>query len=316
MVKMLVGDTSLMLTSKLNEYVDDFLEYRDDFNYVSMDFELDSFEDIIECLQTPAFGSLHKVVVCKNPYFFSNEKVKLTFINKMETLENYLYSQNEDALLIIVCNKKYYSPKNKYYTMIAKLTRVDTFLFENKNELNDYAEFLFSKSKVDISQDAIDELTFRCEDVSSLEREIAKLVLYGDTITRKNVEEMVPRPLEDDIFALSNALLKRNHQDIMQIYNDLKLLKVEPINLIAMLSSQFRLLLSVAILKKEHKDENEIATILNVHPYRVKLSVGYLKQYDIDEVRKILIDLADLDEQIKNGQKDRYIDFELFLATK
>ena len=127
---------------------------------------------------------------------------------------------------------------------------------------------------------------------------------------------MVSRPLEDDVFELSNALLLKNRQKTMKIYNDLKLLKVEPIQLIALLSNQFRLILQVGILKKDGKKEAEIATLLAVHPYRVKLACKHLFNYNLDEVKKILIDLANLDVKIKKGEADRYIDFELFLSTK
>ena len=96
----------------------------------------------------------------------------------------------------------------------------------------------------------------------------------------------------------------------------LKLLKMEPIALIAMLANQFRLILQVAILRKENKREDEIATLLQVHPYRVKLATKHINNYNLNEVKKIMVDLATLDAKIKTGENDRYVDFELFLATK
>jgi DNA polymerase-3 subunit delta len=102
----------------------------------------------------------------------------------------------------------------------------------------------------------------------------------------------------------------------MKIYNDLKLLKVEPIYLISLLAAQFRLILEVSILMKNGKQDNVIATILNVHPYRVKMAIKHGYNYSLSDVKKILVELATLDAKIKTGEADRYIDFELFLATK
>ena len=98
----------------------------------------------------------------------------------------------------------------------------------------------------------------------------------------------------------------------MKIYSDLKLLKVEPINLIALLANQFRLIMQVLILRKENKKEPEIATMLDVHPYRVKMAIKHGNNYSLKDVKQILVDLATLDAKIKSGEADRYIDFELF----
>jgi DNA polymerase-3 subunit delta len=86
--------------------------------------------------------------------------------------------------------------------------------------------------------------------------------------------------------------------------------------LISLLAAQFRLILEVSILMKNGKQDNVIATILNVHPYRVKMAYRHLQNYNVNDVKNILVDLATLDAKIKTGENDRYVDFELFLATK
>ena len=75
-------------------------------------------------------------------------------------------------------------------------------------------------------------------------------------------------------------------------------------------------MLHAIILKKENKQEQEIASLLEVHPYRVKLALKNTVNYSLNDVKNILIDLATLDSKIKSGQYDRYVDFELFLASK
>ena len=102
----------------------------------------------------------------------------------------------------------------------------------------------------------------------------------------------------------------------MKLYSDLKLLKMEPINLIALLANQFRLIMQVLILKRENKKESEIASMLDVHPYRVRMAIKHGYNYSLTDVKNILVELANLDAKIKTGEADRYVDFELFLATK
>lgn len=317
MIRLLISDPSLVLQAKISEYSKAVIEEKNDFNYCTFDFEINPLDEIIECLQSPAFGSEKKVVICKNPYFLKESKIKLPFVNNLEQLEKYLYHPNDDSEFIIVCYKNYFSSKSKFYSIINKVGIVENLLFENVDELTDYAKILKEKMKMDMDNNAMELLIERCDlDVCRLEREMTKLSLYGSKITKEIVNQMVAKPLEDDVFELSNALLKKDQKNIMRIYHDLKLLKIEPIYLISLLANQFRLLLQVAILKKENKMDNEIANLLSIHPYRVKLAKDYCRQYPIAQIKDILCELATLDYEIKIGKKDRYVDFELFLATK
>ena len=88
------------------------------------------------------------------------------------------------------------------------------------------------------------------------------------------------------------------------------------LNLIILLASQYRLMLQISILSKQNLNNDEIASKLEVHPYRVKIIKQQLYKYDIEEIKNTLVSLATLDSKIKKGEGDRYIDFELFLASK
>ena len=317
MIKLLISEPSLILKAKLKEYTKQVIEEKDDFNYCVFDFEETPFDEIIDTLQSPSFSSEKKVVICKNPYFIKPEKIKLPFENNIDDLTKYIENENPDTLWIIICPKRYFSAKSKFINLINKHGEVENLLFEDVNEFNSYGLKLISKTNLDINDKATSLLLQRCaDDVCKLEREIAKLALYNDFIDEKVIDKMVSRPLEDDVFELSNALMNKDHKKIMKIYSDLKLLKVEPIQLIALLANQFRLMLQAVILKKESKTEQEIATILQVHPYRIKLSLKNVVNYPLEDIKQILIDLSTLDSKIKTGEYDRYVDFEMFLASK
>lgn len=317
MIRLIISEPSLILKAKINEYTFQVIEQKDEFNYCLFDFEENSFEEIIDALQSPSFFSSRKVVIVKNPYFIKDSKIKLPFENDMSSLEQYINDPNPDNEFIIICPKKYFNAKSKFINLIEKKGQVINLLFEDENDFRSYGLQLINKTNIDIDDDAISMLFFRCEnDVCKLEREIAKLSSYNDKITVDVISKMVSKPLEDNVFELSNALLSKNRSKTMKIYTDLKLLKVEPIQLIAMLASQFRLMLQIAILKKEGKKDDQIASLLKVNPYRIKIVKRYLEKYTLNNIKDILVELSTLDAKIKTGENDRYVDFELFLATK
>ena len=317
MNRLIISEPSILLKSKLNEYTNEVIEEKDDFNYCVFDFEETPLEEIIDALQTPSFSSEKKVVICKNPYFIKDSKLKLPFENDLTKLEEYIKDSNPDSELIIVCGKKYHTGKSKFINLIAKHGEVINLLFENEDDFISYGNALIKQTKINITAKASKILFERCaNDVCKLEREIAKLALYNDKIDENLIIKMVAKPLEDNVFELSNALLSKDRQRIMSIYTDLKLLKMEPVYLISLLASQFRLILEASILMKNGKNDNDIATYLNVHPYRVKMAIKHLQNYNLNDVKNILVELATLDAKIKSGESDRFIDFELFLATK
>mgnify|MGYP003300579864 CR=1 FL=1 len=92
----------------------------------------------------------------------------------------------------------------------------------HKNNIN-FVKKLLKQAKVEIDDRASSLLFERCNgDVCKLEREIAKLALFAEPINEKIIDKMVSRPLEDDVFELSNALLAKNHQKIMKIIDSIK----------------------------------------------------------------------------------------------
>ena len=61
--------------------------------------------------------------------------------------------------------------------------------------------------------------------------------------------------------------------------------------------------------------ENNIASILKIHPYRVKLAAQNSKKYDSDILLNYISKLANLDINIKNGKIDKKLGLELFIIS-
>ncbi len=315
MIHLLISEPSLLLNATINKIVQETLKEKNEFNFVSLDFLSSSLEDILENLQSSSLFDGKKIIVVKNPYFFVDTKIKLPFNNDLSLFENYLYNPNENCEFIIICPKKYYNPKNKYFTIIQSIGEVNNLLIENLEDRKAYALELLKQANLEIENKALDLLVARCLEITQLEKEIAKLILYNQKIDENVIETMVSEPLEDNVFELSNALLKKDSKRVMKVYTDLKKQKVEPIQLISMLSNQLRLLIEVSILKDKYRYDEDLAKILNVHPYRIKLARENTRKFTLTQIKKMLIDLAQLDIDIKKGSKDRYIDFEIFLAS-
>ena len=68
-------------------------------------------------------------------------------------------------------------------------------------------------------------------------------------------------------------------------------------------------------MELDNLSNDEIASKLKVHPYRVKLAINNLYSYSLEELTKNLNNLFILDKDIKTGLVNKKIAMELYLAN-
>ena len=142
--------------------------------------------------------------------------------------------------------------------------------------------------------------------------ELDKLFLCCDKIINKSdIEVITSRMINSNIFDLINAIVRKDIDKSLELYDDLVLINEEEIKLIVTLANQFRLIYQVKNMFKFGYSELDIAKELSVHPYRVKLanSVNISNEDNI----KYLSKLSKLDEDIKTGKVDKREGFTNFI---
>lgn len=82
-----------------------------------------------------------------------------------------------------------------------------------------------------------------------------------------------------------------------------------------LLESQYRLLYQVMILSKQNISYNDMAKILDVHPFRVKKTLELLSYYTKKELTKIIKNLASLDYKVKSGEMDKDLIIDLLILN-
>ena len=125
----------------------------------------------------------------------------------------------------------------------------------------------------------------------------------------------VPRSLEENIFELTNALVKQEIGQALQIYRDLRVRNEEPVTMIQLFSRHFRLMQMAMYLTQQGSDYIAIGKQLKIHEYRVKLMLQQKRVYTLKRLEKIQKSLFELDANIKQSKGDRFVAFELFLLN-
>lgn len=143
--------------------------------------------------------------------------------------------------------------------------------------------------------------------------EIKKMLIYKDdeqSITKEDILNISSKEINDNIFDLINAIIKKDFVKIFDTYEDLLLYNEEPIKIIITLANQFRLIYNSKELYNQGYSQFDIAKRLAVHSYRVKLALeSNLKK---EELIKYIKKMADLDYGIKTGKVNKNFGLESF----
>ena len=91
-------------------------------------------------------------------------------------------------------------------------------------------------------------------------------------------------------------------------------MKEEPIKLLALITSNYRLYYQCKILA-QRAIVAKIAKTINVHPYRVKLALNQVRHYELGQLLNIINNCAETDYKLKSSYMDKHLILELFILS-
>ena len=270
----------------------------------------------LEEASTVSMFDSKKLVICEGCTFLTGENKK-EINHDIDSLIKYINNPFTDVFLVFVVRKEKLDDRKK---IVKELKKNSTVIEAQKKEnynLNNYIIDYVNKNGYNMSKNACIKLIERAgNNLSNLISECYKIFLYKDdekNITEEDIENLVFKNIEDNIFELTNAVMNKDKKKIINIYKDLILMGEEEIKLIVMLANQFRMILQVKLMVKNGYKERDMATIIKEHPYRVKLAMQ--SNFKINELENYLIKLEELDYSIKSGKLDKSFGFEMFLLN-
>src|SRR5699024_2467898 len=288
-----------------------------DLNFSSFDMEEDTINDaLFEASSFPFFGD-QKVVFVQNPYFLTGKKVKNAPNHNIDEIEEYIKNTAEFTILVLFAPYEKLDRRKKITKSLEKNAQFIDVSSPYPNEVNRYVKEIIKEKGYQMTDGAFQLFMERTDgQLTKMMHELSKLFLYHvdpKKITKDSIQYLVPKSLEQNVFELNTLVLNNQVEASIEAYHDLLVQKEEPIKIVALLISQFRLLLQVKILKKQGYPQGDIAKVLKVHPYRVKLALQNVRRYDQKLLSEALDYLIDADYKMKTGQIDQELQIELFI---
>lgn len=282
-------------------------------NVSEYNLEIDNFKDIIEDANTISLFADKKAIIVNNSYLFTGKSIKNE--NDPELFLDYFKNANPDSIIIFIVDSEKLDERKKIVKEIKKIGTVKDF--NKKNDLTDILKNMFEGYNISIQD--IRFMIDRCgNNLDILSQEVNKIKIYKDedkNVTKEDIINLTSKNIDIDIFGFVDTIVNKNKNKALEIYKEMLINGEEPIKILVILANQFRIIYQAKELYKQGYSGNDIATMIGIHPYRIKLALEKARNYNSDTLLDYLEKLADLDYDIKIGNIESSLGLEMFILS-
>ena len=309
MIYTLYSKSNLLINSEIDK-----IKNKNKINDLSIsryNLEEENFSKMIEDATTISMFSDKKLIILESSYFLTG-----SYKNKeldLDLLSNFLNNKIKDVILIFTVITDKLDERKKIVKKLKEVSTVKNLADQNvdsyiKENLEGYT----------ISENNINLIKERVNDISLIEKELEKLKIYKikeKEITKEDIMNLTTKTVDLDIYKFIENIIYKNKLEAITTYKELIKLSEEPIGIIVTLSNQIRIMYQSKELSKKGLRENDIATTLDIHPYRVKKALISARNYSSGLLLDLLKKLIKMDLDIKSGNTEKYMSLELFILN-
>lgn len=292
-----------------------------DLNYSYFDMKEASYAEVeLDLLSLPFFAD-EKIVILDHLLDLTTAKKRNLTDEDLKQFENYLENPSESTRLVIFAEGKLDSKRR-----LVKLLKRDSQIIEattpKEQDLKRYFSSQAQELGLQFVGDSLDQLLLKSGyDFGESQKNLALLQAYKEDgqITLEEIEEVVPKSLQDNIFDLTQMILKCQIDQARNLVKDLRLQGEDEIKLIAILLSQLRMYSQVKIFSEEGQSESQIVANLSdlsgrkVNPYQVKFALRDSRRLSLSFLKQAMMTFIEADYAIKSGTYEKDYLFDLAL---
>jgi DNA polymerase III subunit delta len=288
----LTGENSFGLQAALRQLVDKFVDENGDLALERVDGDEASLEQIGEVLNSLPFLAAKKLVVLRQPG--ANKQ----FAEQAEQILNNLPDTND----VVVVEPKL-DKRTAYYKFLKKDTDFQDFPALDQNGL---AKWLTEAAKEKSGMLGAADARYLVERVGAdqqlLSNELEKLLLYSSKVDRQAIDLLTEPTPQSTVFQLLEVAFAGNSKRAAELYAEQRALKVEPAQIIAMLTWQLH---TLAVIKAAgDRPVEAIAKEAKLNPFVVRKSQGIARGLTMAELKSLISALLTIDVAMKTTTID------------
>lgn len=311
MIYLLYGKETLFIEKKITDIFKKNVIEECSMN--KYDLENDTLTNILEDASTISMFGDKKGIVVSNSYIFTGTTKKSNLEQNTDLLLTYLENPNPDTILIFTVSTEKLDERKKITKQISKIGSVINL--NSVTSINSLVKEMLEGYQIDGQN--IQLLINRVgQNLRILNQECEKIKIYKNEdliITKEDIIGLTAKNIDIDIFKLIENIVLKNKEKALEAYQEMLKRNEEPIKIIVMLANQFRIMYQAKELNKKGYTANDIASMLEIHPYRLKLALEKSQNFKTSTLLHYLDELADLDSNIKSGFVEKELGLELFI---
>lgn len=296
--------------SAINNELEKILKKLKTDDIIKYDMTNTNILDVIEDAETIGLFSTKKAIILEDCLFLTSGKT----IENIELLEQYIEKYNPNNYCIFLAYTEKVDTRKKIYKQLSKHK-----IIELKKTDEEYIK-KYIIEELEKENYELKEIEYFIAKIGTnlynIKNELDKLKMYKikeKVITKEDIDKITITEMEEEIFALSDAIIAKNQKKSLQLLEIFLNKNYDEIQIIMLLASQFRFLFQVKHLLNKNMSETEISKALAANPYRIKFTIKKLYLYSEKELLDYIQKLAKIDHDIKLGLIDKLLALELFI---
>ncbi|GFH42256.1 DNA polymerase III subunit delta [Lactococcus hodotermopsidis] len=293
--KAIISELKSQLLNKVNFDSSDLSQAYFDLSESDGDLALEELESL------PFFGD-EMLVVFENLWDLTTTKKSVFNDKQLTRLEDYLDNPLDSTKAIFVFHGKLDGKRR----IVKKLRKVAVELEASELKPQELTKYFVANSGLQPNiVNLIIEKSNANFAIVKQNIDLVKTYANGRDITPNDVIAAVPKSLSDNIFDLTDLILKGKLATARALVSDLVLQGEDEIKLLAILTNNFRLYYQIKILLNKNYADKQIIEFLKINPFRLKFLLAPARKMSQEFLSQALNQLIDTDFKIKSGQADK-----------
>ena len=264
-----------------------------------------NIKEVIEEANYFSLTGEQKYIVVYNADFFGSDKIDE---KNSEIILNYLKNPNLTTTIIFTTQKQIDSRKK----IVKEIKDNYKLIYKSKMDKRALTETILKyvhENEFEIDYNSINYIINNSyNNLDIMFNELDKIFIYYNfpcTIKLKDITKILGEELDNNNFHFVNAVIEKDLKKSIKIYNSLRIYKVEPTSLIILLAREYRLMYYVSKMYQNQISLREISNNLNLADWQIDKLYNNAIHYKEKELLKNLVDLCNLDKNIKKGIWDK-----------
>ena len=301
-IRLLIGNEIALIEDKHMFYKDTFkAKYEDGMIiYIGAD---NTVLELLEALESTSLFDEKRLILCHN--FFNSEKYDTLLKIYKDGINALLKSLIADTNTVLIMSETKPDKRLKWYKSVMNS---DIITIEEYNEMKpaDAIKWLLERAKkmnMKIQKDDMEMLYKQCgAKIGIVLQEMMKLETLNMPINSDIISTFCIHLENEVIWNMLDFMHQKDYKHALEALKTLLINGESPLLIVAMLQREVRIILQIRAYIDDKLPENDMASVLQLHPFVLRKSITNAKKYSIDMIKQLYDTLLNIENGMKTGR--------------